>query len=369
LTVYSKKLANVLAINQTLHPSGFGRVDAIGSIANETLSHDLNYKENFVQNNAPVSYPHLWDTPFLEKVQWSGNVENPFGRNIGQVMGVFGDVNLQDEERKFESSIQGENLYNLHQMLKDLKSPPWPEFLFGDLDAKKVAAGRVIYETPDHQGQRCAGCHFLPDEQGNLPKTDINENMFGHQFIKVTLVPVEQIGTDENATQLVFSKHLLKTLQVGEWLELPEELGGTEFATEVIVGIAQELFDYLNLDDSQKAALSGFRFYAEGYEPEPDFAAYKARPLNGVWATAPFLHNGSVRTLAQLLVSPPKREQQFWIGSYDFDPQTVGFESIEGLDHQVFDATVSGNLAKGHDYGTRFSDYEKSQLIEFLKSL
>lgn len=99
--------------------------------------------------------------------------------------------------------------------------------------------------------------------------------------------------------------------------------------------------------------------YAEPYRdslpaPDPAGAApdparlmvYKARPLNGVWATAPFLHNGSVPTLYDLLLPPDRRPKEFTVGR-----------------------PVPGNGNAGHEYGTRLTDAERWQLVEYLKSL
>ncbi|WP_244884590.1 di-heme-cytochrome C peroxidase, partial [Marinagarivorans algicola] len=72
------------------HEPGYGRVDAFSGIRNEVFQHDLGIKENFRPSIAPVSYPFLWGTPDLQAVQWTGNADNPFGRNAGQVLGVLG---------------------------------------------------------------------------------------------------------------------------------------------------------------------------------------------------------------------------------------------------------------------------------------
>jgi hypothetical protein len=94
---------------------------------------------------------------------------------------------------------------------------------------------------------------------------------------------------------------------------------------------------------------------------------YKARPLNGIWATAPYLHNGSVPNLDELLKPPAKRVKSFKVGSREFDPLHVGYRIDEG--DFVFDTTLQGNSNAGHDYGREFTDDERKQLIEYLKSL
>lgn len=94
---------------------------------------------------------------------------------------------------------------------------------------------------------------------------------------------------------------------------------------------------------------------------------YKARPLNGVWATAPYLHNGSVPTLAELLKPPAKRIKSFHVGSQDYDPVAVGFK--DDPSQPFFDTTADGNSNAGHDYGGKLTDAERKDLLEYLKSL
>ena len=94
---------------------------------------------------------------------------------------------------------------------------------------------------------------------------------------------------------------------------------------------------------------------------------YKARPLNGVWATAPYLHNGSVPNLVELLKPPTQRARTFHVGSIEFDPAQVGF--VDDPAFSKFDVDVVVNSNAGHDFGTDLSDEEKRQLIEYLKSL
>jgi hypothetical protein len=90
------------------------------------------------------------------------------------------------------------------------------------------------------------------------------------------------------------------------------------------------------------------------------------RPLDGVWATAPYLHNGSVRTLADLLTPAPGG---FSVGVADFDTAAVGYVSA-GV---PFDPGTlgdgHGSSAGGHPWGTELQPDEKTALLEYLKSL
>ena len=97
--------------------------------------------------------------------------------------------------------------------------------------------------------------------------------------------------------------------------------------------------------------------------------ACKGRPLTGAWATAPFLHNGSVTSLYQLLTPADKRVKKFYVGTREFDPVEVGFKYKTATPGSfMFDATIRGNRNSGHAYGTELTDDEKWALIEFMKT-
>jgi len=93
---------------------------------------------------------------------------------------------------------------------------------------------------------------------------------------------------------------------------------------------------------------------------------YWAATLDGVWARSPYLHNGSVRTMAELLTSPNERPKTFRRGSQRYDPAAMGYTD-EGA--YLFDTTTPGNSNSGHDYGTNLSPAAKAELLEYLKSL
>jgi hypothetical protein len=101
---------------------------------------------------------------------------------------------------------------------------------------------------------------------------------------------------------------------------------------------------------------------------------YKGRPLNGIWATAPYLHNGSVPSLDALLRPAKDRPQSFTVGSREFDPEVVGFkQDAKGVfTFRVVDEAgkpIPGNSNAGHEYGGALSAEERGQLLEYLKSL
>ena len=99
---------------------------------------------------------------------------------------------------------------------------------------------------------------------------------------------------------------------------------------------------------------------------------YKARPLNGIWATAPYLHNGSVPTLRDLLEPAAKRPKVFWRGYDVYDPVKVGFVSDGPEAQRVGTRLDTGSKAggnQGHEFGTGLTAVEKEALLEYLKTL
>ncbi|MEB3212949.1 MAG: hypothetical protein VKL39_16465 [Leptolyngbyaceae bacterium] len=100
---------------------------------------------------------------------------------------------------------------------------------------------------------------------------------------------------------------------------------------------------------------------------------YANLPLDGVWLRSPYLHNGSVPTLRDLLEVPGDRPTTFYRGDDVYDPENVGFVSNvpeeNGKRYFKFDTSLPGNSNSGHLYGTDLSPDDKDALIEYLKQL
>ena len=99
---------------------------------------------------------------------------------------------------------------------------------------------------------------------------------------------------------------------------------------------------------------------------------YSNTPLDGVWARAPYLHNGSVPTLWDLLQPVEKRPAVFYTGYDVYDPKNVGFITT-GPDAErtgfKYEVCIPGNSNIGHLYGVALKDDEKWDLVEYLKTL
>jgi mono/diheme cytochrome c family protein len=155
--------------------------------------------------------------------------------------------------------------------------------------------------------------------------------------------------------------------------------------------IKNRYFEDYGLDHAARQCLEGF-----GTLDLPQaIAGYKPRPLAGVWATAPFLHNGSVPSLYQMLLPPARRDTRFFVGRREFDPKHVGFVTApdaDGTDDGFWlDTTLKGNFNIGHAFaadaetwanhvadpeanplpggviGPEFTDEQRLDIVEYLK--
>jgi len=353
--------------------SGHGRVDAFGAIFNEVLHRALPADErtsptaNTAPADAPVSYPPLWDTPYHDRVQWVGSALNDanragnLGRNVGEVLGVFGsfDIAAAPPPSGYPSSVNIANLQRLEADMATLWSPMWPE-AFPDLDPDRVAAGKALYD------QHCAACHAPID------RTDPNRRV---------VAKLVDAGTDPRTAANIWGRRSRTGVLEGRPIQLPPspdgpgafgaEAPGGQVVGHVVAGIVGPA---LQAQARQAGIVPPTPDPAKALAPTQPGTRYKARPLNGVWATAPYLHNGSVPTLYHLLLPPGERPLVFHVGSRAFDPVHVGF-AFEDDRFPAFrtadDAgqAMPGNANIGHDYGADLDEDARWALVEYLKGL
>ena len=116
--------------------------------------------------------------------------------------------------------------------------------------------------------------------------------------------------------------------------------------------------DY-GIDYATQQCLEGFG----ALDLPQQIAGYKPRPLQGVWATPPFLHNGSVPSLYQMLLPPEQRDRRFFVGRRDFDPVHVGYATLpdaqDGDDGFWLDTTIAGNRNIGHAFAADAATWNK----------
>jgi hypothetical protein len=143
--------------------------------------------------------------------------------------------------------------------------------------------------------------------------------------------------------------------------------GGVEIAT-ALDAVLRKVID----DACKREGVTAAELAAAQYGHPSKWATrrgYALRTLTGVWATAPYLHNGSVPTLKELLTPASKRRKSFRVGSRELNVVEVGYGTDQGWE---YDASQPGNSNSGHtgpNYGTELDESEKLALLEYLKSL
>jgi hypothetical protein len=383
LTQAYAKRAQYAINNHTDLAYGYTRLDAFGSILNVALV-ATGVAHNTNPPDAPTSYPYIWDTPQHDYVEWNGSQSNSsvgaLARNLGEVIGVFGDITTEPTsflgfmDTGYKSSIQAAELRKLESLVAKLYSPTWPH-IFPKIDTELAKLGRGLYE------QHCIQCHV-----------DINRTDPKRQ-IKVRMSTLAEINTDP----LMARNAILSTGKTGKFEglpryyfagdPLPEQAPAIHIANNIMIGVLKNnpLQAWLAKRDAKALGHPDTNHppkYVDGKIIEKGqeasnhaLLAYKARPLNGVWTSAPYLHNGSVPDMYQLLLPANERSKQFSMGSVQYDPQTLGYINGPSDSSFMFDTTLPGNSNSGHEYGTGYYDKpaltepERWALIEYLKTL
>lgn len=345
-----------------LYPTaeGFGRLDALGRGTNLMVGTGLGIRANLAVANGPVSYPHLWGTPFFDWVQWNGSITQPLGRNISEALGVNTPIILKTDNPAdlFKSEVNIQNLFLLEETLKKLEPPRWPEGVLGTIDQAKATQGAELYK------QHCASCH-----EGKL--TPPNE--FGKQFVRINMYSLGLIGTDPTAA-VNFNKRIVSTGQLSQPpVGLPERLPVTGALQAVTNAVAKRKFAEQNISPEMQNEMMGFR---QNVVRAP--LSYRARNMDGIWATAPYLHNNSVPNMYQLLLPAAERSKVFYVGNLQYDPKVLGFDSAKTADGFELRTNITGNSNAGHEFkdgmrgkgiiGPLLTDDERWAIIEYLKT-
>jgi hypothetical protein len=354
----------------------------------------------------------------------------------------------------FGSSVNMENIAHFEELLRGtdpfeaatgvrkfngLLAPKWKDAQAkfpGDnawvTDDKLVEKGRDLYRA------HCFECHRgpvndpefdkkYPDDSfwkaENPDRTAKNEKNWveigGRHYFNVVQVPVSVIGTDRQQSRVLTERRvrLPEALGIspiddlnktGGCGLLPEQASDTPFVLalmDVVGKTIEQWYIAKGASKEMKQKMSGPRKNCQNQRvyvaarassngKDRDVLAlsphYRARPLDGVWATAPYLHNGSVPTLRDMLLPQDKRPTSFCVGSREFDPVNVGVVTkvrdsdacVAGLtDFNVF---LLGNSNRGHSFegketdiakllpgviGPELTNDERRSLVEYLKTL
>ena len=377
---------------------GFARVDAVGAIFNQVMVTFNDLPENARPSDAPVSYPFIWGTHQSDVVQWPGFTPNgplelgTLIRNAGEVLGTFGTIDIPENQGLtgllqkglpvYDSSVKIDNLGKIEAWVAELRSPRWPEEYLPAINQELAERGKVLYD------QYCLRCHTvissqyqaLPYQAKLIPLAEVKtdpkelENLArklqaGKYEGRLGMIPyLEQIPAETsalnpllNATMGALAKHPLATIKAAGF-EMSNSVDSIEEVSKLRglfskYGAISKASQISSLKNAKKAAKQ---------------RVYKARPLNGIWATAPYLHNGSVPNLYELLLPQEERSEVFYVGNREFDPVKVGYVSnaeVSDISLFEFDTSLEGNSNHGHEYGVNLTDDQKWELVEYLKTL
>ena len=338
------------AMNKPPHDHGPGRADALGVIMNALTVTALDKPGNARAPDAPVRLPFVWGSPGYSRVQYNASISNaglgPLLRNIGQTLGVYGTVDVS--KPGYPSSVSVAELDRLEALVTTLKAPAWPDIL-PPIDKAAAGRGEAVF------GQACAACHAPSTRDAN-------------GLLAVAIVPLERLGTDPLAAK----NFMTRPADTGPLEGRPVAVfGGPVFGPRAgaatIVGHISTAVSAQVPRDRLQAGLGTYRAAIAAAPSRLD--AYKAVPLAGAWSAAPYLHNGSVASLSELLTPPAGRAERFSVGGAEFDPVVVGYPATVAGRGYVLDTSLPGNSNAGHEYGTTLPDAEKRDLIEYLKGL
>ncbi|MBW7969427.1 di-heme-cytochrome C peroxidase [Bradyrhizobium sp. BR 10289] len=367
---------------------GFGRLDALNRIGNEVFAVDLKTPANYAATSAPVHFPRIWDASWFDWVQYNASIEQPMVRNAGEAMGVSAMINLTDARGGlYNSGIEFVNLDRIEKSLAGkqpnastgftgLKSPQWPSEL-PPIDKTLAGQGAALYR------EHCQRCHLPPVSSAefwtsdfwSLPDGRTVERYPGERYLRVPIVRITEIGTDPAQAQDMLDRKVA----VPKELDISSDSFGLALG-EVTAKTVKHWYEGQTppVSPEKREDMNGYR--DNGIQAP---LAYKARPLNGIWATPPYLHNGSVPNLYALLSPVSERPTKFYLGNRAYDPVNVGYSTDRLENGFELDTRLRGNTNTGHEFngdGTKQNEKggvigrlltpgERRALVEFLKTM
>ena len=396
------------------HPtSGFGRLDAFDGTHNFLFtrlrkldangSFEVN-KANMVKLDAPVKFPPLWsrkarppgpveayrDQPQrfpplwgfkdYDWVEWTIDTDTVMERNVTETLGAGASVILDPKRTAslFESSIPVTNMHALEWLAYYIDPPRWPTAVFDEIKPDLAAAGERIFAS------QCAGCH----EYGDDRRTSTG-------LLRLRGMRPEDVGTDPTAALRIscpvpdtgalmippksYTAEDANLLKDCAGVKAGTAFTGNSFAKTVQVAvdnIKQKAYAAEGIDAAQQRRMEDLDQHGSVawrdtlLDTKPPYGPYAARPLYGIWAAAPFLHNGSVPTLYDLLLPPEQRPKKFALGTRAYDPVKLGFAVGTSCDQQdcIVDTALTGDGNGGHLWGTDLSEADRRALLEYLKT-
>lgn len=346
-----RRLAGQLAFIHRQQDWGPGRVDTFNPYKAIQFNFPMGPDDISKQAlDGSSDYPSIWQQGPREgmNLHWDGNNDSVAERNLSAALGAG----------VTPTTVDIDAIKRIEGWLDGLSAPKFP--FEKDIDQKAVPEGRRLF------ADYCAGCHGMtvpaaapcgqkatisaepatvaPDTTGDDPSAASNKTTYPwsedvycydtNRFVRLGQVEtLADIGTDP-----------------GRWASYTEPFAG-----------------------AQNLLYSGYPWRFKRFRKTNGYANH---PLDGIWARSPYLHNGSVPTLRDLLEPANKRPTIWTRGSDVFDLDKVGYRSDgAGVPRErwfIYDTSVDGNKNTGHvgkAYGTDLSDDQKDAIVEYMKTL
>jgi len=327
----------------------------------------------------PQRFPRVWGFKDYDWVEWTIDTNTVMERNVTETLGGGATVVLDPKAASlFESSIPIKNMHDLEWVAYYIDPPRWPAAIFGEIKPDLAAAGQRIFQS------RCAGCHEYGDDRRSPTG-----------LIELRAMRPEDVGTDATAALRIscpvrdtgpltipprsYTAENSQLLKNCAGVTAGTPFTSSSFARTVqaaVDGIKQKAFAAAGIDAAQQRTMEDLDQHGAIawrdtlLDTRPPYGPYAARPLYGIWAAAPYLHNGSVPTLYDLLLPPEQRPKTFALGGREYDPVRLGFVVETACSQQdcLVDTTRTGDGNGGHLWGTDLADPDRTALLEYLKT-
>ena len=398
-----------------VHPtSGFGRLDAFDGTRNFIFTRlrktdnqgrfEVN-KANLVKLDAAVKFPPLWSRkaqPPLsvdayrehperfpaawgfkdyDWVEWTLDTDTVMERNVTETLGAGATVVLAPNQKAslFDSSIPIGNLHQLEWsgLLHRSAAPGRPQSSAQSSPIWRRRARRIF-------SAQCASCHEYGEDRrsptGLLELRGMRPDDVGTDPVAALRIscPVPDTGPLAIPPKS-YSAADAELLKDCAGVKAGAAFTGASFAKTVqtaVDGVKQKAYAADSVDAAQQRIMEdlvrrGSVVWRDTLlDAKPPDGPYAARPLYGIWAAAPYLHNGSVPTLYDLLLPPEQRPKRFALGGRDYDPTKLGFVATTECAQQdcLVDTTRTGDGNGGHLWGTTLSEPDRMALLEYLKT-
>lgn len=366
-------------------PWGVARLDAVSMIFNRLAGLDIGTAPNhMIPGNiavadVPVRYPFIWNAVSQDKTQWPGFADNGtkvlgLSRNLGEVYGVFAQFHpVRSTSRRGgidylkNNSANFDGLNDLEDLIRRMGPPKW----LWPVDQTLASRGKVLYD--EYCGPSCHEKKVNPrglraHDTWHTPVQDVGTDsreyaILTRQVDTGVLAGAEVSFGDAPLKPRDSAVAVLKTAVTGAILQRYLPL-------RVLANVKGKIAAAVAKTNPETEDLKG-AFNAPAQEEKP--FRYESRVMEGIWAAAPYLHNGSVPSLEELLKPAAKRVSAFKLGPA-YDIRKVGLATQQTRFDSVYVTTDcsdrnSGNSRCGHEFGTNLPEADKKALLEYLKIL